>query len=42
MIVPGERITSTIVQKMVKYKKMGFSIEGLSQENYLLVAENPE
>ena len=42
MIVPGERITSTIVQKMVKYKEMGFSIEGLSQENYLLVAENPE
>ena len=28
MIVPGERITSTIVQKMVKYKEMGFSIEG--------------
>ena len=42
MIVPGERITSTIVQKMVKYKEMGFSIEGLSQENYLLVAENLE
>ena len=42
MIVPGERITSTIVQKMVKYKEMGFSIEGLSQENCLLVAENPE
>ena len=42
MIVPGERITSTIVQKMVKYKEMGFSIEGLSQENCLLVAGNPE
>ena len=42
MIVPGERITSTIVQKMVKYKEMGFSIEGLSQENCLLVARNPE
>ena len=42
MIVPGERITSTIVQKMVKYKEMGFSIEGISQENCLLVAGNPE
>lgn len=42
MIVPGERITSTIVQKMVKYKEMGFSIEGLSQENCLLVAGNLE
>ena len=42
MIVPGERITSTIVQKMVKYKEMGFSIEGPSQENCLFVAENPE
>ena len=39
MIVPGERITSTIVQKMVKYKEMGFSIEGLSQENCLLVGK---
>ena len=35
-------ILPNTMPKMVKYKEMGFSIEGLSQENCLLVAGNPE
>ena len=37
MIVPGERITSTIVEKMIQYEQMGFSIEGLSRMDYISV-----
>lgn len=37
MIVPGERITSTIVEKMIQYEQMGFSIEGLSRMDHISV-----
>ena len=39
MIVPGERITSTIIEKMIQYEKMGFSIEGLSKANEISVCK---
>ena len=39
MIVPGERITSTIIEKMVQYEQMGFSIEGLSKMNEIAVCK---
>lgn len=42
MIVPGERITSTIVEKMVQYEKIGFSIEGLKRQHRISVSADIE
>ena len=40
LIVPGERITKDIVKIFMDYQEKGFSVEGISVENYIEVLIN--
>lgn len=40
LIVPGERITKETVAMLVDYQNKGFSVEGISVENYIEVLIN--
>ena len=40
LIVPGERITKETAAMLVDYQNKGFSVEGISVENYIEVLIN--
>ena len=40
LIVPGERITKETAAMLVYYQNKGFSVEGISVENYIEVLIN--